>query len=142
MKYDTKRFGQIEVAAEEVIRFPEGPKGFPEYTEFAFIDKEEKKPFRTLQSLNDPVFAFVVINPLIVREDYQINVTLDDLKLVEANSIKNVEVYVIVSMHEEISNMTTNLQAPLIINSDKQIGHQFVFANTDYKIKEKFKICN
>ena len=90
MKIDTTRFGQIEINSDDIINIPKGPVGFPDHTKFIFVDKENELPFRTLQSLDSPTYAFMVINPQIVRPDYRVDITPDDLKLIEADTIETV----------------------------------------------------
>ena len=65
MKFDTTRFGQIDVKPEDMVIFPDGPLGFPDCTRFTFIDEERAMPFRMLQSLDNSALAFVVVDPLI-----------------------------------------------------------------------------
>ena len=141
MKIDTTRFGQIEINSDDIINIPEGPVGFPDCTRFVFIDKETELPFRSLQSLDNSTFSFVVINPQAVRPDYRVNITADDLKLIEADTPETVDVYVIVELHENINEVTVNLQAPVVINTKKQLGHQLILMNTDYGLKEKLQLA-
>ena len=137
MKFDTTRFGQIEVKPEDIMIFPDGPLGFPDCTRFTFVDEERAAPFRMLQSLDNSSLAFVVIDPLIARPDYHFDVTVDDLKLIKADSTENLLVYSIVTMNRNIHDVTVNLQGPLVINPKQKLGHQFVLIETDYTTREK-----
>lgn len=137
MKFDTTRFGQIDVNSEEIIIFPDGPLGFPDCTRFTFIDEERAVPFRMLQSLDNPALAFVVVDPLISCPKYHFDVTLDDLKLIKANSTEDLTVYAIVTMNRNIHEVTVNLQGPLVINANQRLGHQFVLVDSDYNTREK-----
>ena len=136
MKFDTSRFGQIDVKAEEILIFPEGPLGFPDCTRFTLVDEERAAPFRMLQSLDNPNLAFVVVDPLVVRGDYHFNVTKEDLKLVKAEAVDDLMVYAIVTMAAELSEVTVNLQGPLVINKKHRIGHQFVLVDSEYTTRE------
>lgn len=136
MKFDTTRFGQIEVKPEEIIVFPEGPLGFPDCTRFTLVDEEKAAPFRMLQSLDNPSLAFVVLDPLVIKGDYHFNVTPDDLKLVKAETTDDLVVYAIVTMARELTDVTVNMQGPLVINPKKQIGHQFVLVDSEYSTRE------
>lgn len=136
MKFDTTRFGQIHVKQEDIIIFPEGPLGFPECTRFALIDEEKAVPFRMLQSLDNPALAFVVVDPLMIRPEYHFNITKDDLKLLNAEEVDGLQVYAIITMSKDIQDVTVNLQGPLVINTKKNIGHQFVLVDSDYSTKE------
>lgn len=137
MKFDTTRFGQIDVKSEDIIIFPDGPLGFPECTRFTFIDEDRAAPFRMLQSLDNPALAFVVVDPLISNPDYHFDVTVDDLKLVKAKSTENLLVYSIVTINKNIHDVTVNLQGPLLINPKQKLGHQFVLFDSEYTTREK-----
>ncbi len=137
MKFDTTRFGQIDVKPEDILIFPDGPLGFPDCTRFTFIDEERAAPFRMLQSLDNPALAFVVVDPLMARPDFQFDVTLDDLKLIKADNTDNLLVYAIVTMNRNIHEVTINLQGPLVINPNHKLGHQFVLIDTEYTTREK-----
>jgi len=137
MRFDTTRFGQINVKSEDIIIFPDGPLGFPDCTRFTFIDEDRAVPFRMLQSLDNPALAFVVVDPLIARPDYHFDVTRDDLKLIKTDTTENLLVYCIVTMSRNIHEVTVNLQGPLVINPQHHLGHQFVLVDTDYTTREK-----
>jgi flagellar assembly factor FliW len=137
MKFDTTRFSQIDVKPEDILIFPDGPLGFPDCTRFTFIDEERAAPFRMLQSLDNPALAFVVVDPLMARPDFQFDVTVDDLKLIKADNTDKLLVYAIVTMNRNIHEVTINLQGPLVINPSQKLGHQFVLIDTDYTTREK-----
>jgi flagellar assembly factor FliW len=137
MRFDTTRFGQINVKSEDIVIFPDGPLGFPDCTRFTFIDEDRAVPFRMLQSLDNPALAFVVVDPLIARNDYHFDVTREDLKLIKAESTEKLLVYCIVTMSRNIHDVTVNLQGPLVINPAYRLGHQFVLVDTDYTTREK-----
>ncbi|MDT8445488.1 MAG: flagellar assembly protein FliW [bacterium] len=136
MKFETTRFGMIEVEHEDIVIFPEGPLGFPDCTRFTLVEEERSQPFMMLQSLDNPALAFVVVDPLVVRPDYHFNVTMNDLKLIKAEDTDNLVVYCIVTMAKEVADVTVNLQGPLVINSDAHIGHQYVLIDSDYTTRE------
>ena len=137
MKFETTRFGQIEVEPEKIIIFPDGPLGFPDCTRFTIIDEEQSRPFRMLQSLENPYLAFVIVDPLLVRSSYHFNVTRDDLKFVKADKTEGLQVYVIVTVAPKVEDITINLQGPLVINPETKLGHQYVLVNAGYTTREK-----
>lgn len=136
MKFETTRFGTIEVSSEEIHVFPDGPLGFPECTRFVFLDEENTAPFRMMQSLDNPTLAFVVVDPQAVRPDYTFQVTKDDLAQVKATDTSGLKVYAIVTMSKELKDVTVNLQGPLVINPDERLGHQFVLNTDEYTTRE------
>ncbi len=137
MKFDTTRFGNIDVEPEAIIIFRDGPLGFPDYTKFTLIDDWRDSPFRVLQSLDNPALAFEVVDPLIIDPDYHFNLSRDDLKLIQAETMENLKFYAIVMRNGGIQEATLNLQGPLIINRKRNLGHQFVLIDTGYSISEK-----
>ncbi|MDH5560512.1 MAG: flagellar assembly protein FliW [Deltaproteobacteria bacterium] len=137
MKFDTTRFGQIEVKSDNIVIFPEGPLGFPECTRFTLMDEDKAAPFRMLQSLDSPSLAFVVIDPLLVRPDYHFNVTREDLAQIKAEAPDDLIIYTIVTMSRDIREVTVNLQGPLVINPECRLGHQFVLVDSEYTTREK-----
>ena len=78
MKVLSKTMGSVEVAEEHIINIPQGLFGFEEYTDFALITSEYQ-PFVWLQSLQDNALAFLVIDPFIICEDYEVDI--DDREL-------------------------------------------------------------
>ncbi|MGK0289180.1 MAG: flagellar assembly factor FliW [bacterium] len=137
MKFETTRFGTINVLPEDIITFPEGPLGFPECTQFTFLDEPGTAPFRMMQSLDNATLAFVVVDPLAVRSDYAFNVTKEDLSKIKATETQGLMVYCIVTMAKDLQDVTVNLQGPIIFNPDSRLGHQYVLIDTEYTTREK-----
>ncbi len=122
MKINTKIFGEIEIADEKIVTFENGIIGFPEMKRFALLHDEEKGTdvgIRFLQSLDEPAFAMPVMNPLIVKPDY--NPEVEDQLLAELGEISpdDLLVLVTVSIPGDIQKMSVNLQGPIVINVEK-----------------------
>lgn len=79
-----------------------------------------------LQSLDEPQFAIPVITPEVVKPDY--NPTVNDSLLEPLGEISEENIYVLVTIKvpENIKEMTVNLKAPFIINTDTLIGGQII----------------
>jgi len=137
MKFETTRFGSIEINSDEVFIMPEGPLGFPDCTRFVFIEEDGTHPFRMMQSLDKPSLAFVVVDPLMVKNDYTFSVTKNDLKQIKADDVEALHVLAIVTMAQEFKNITVNLQGPIVINTQARLMNQFVLVNSPYTTKEK-----
>ena len=75
VKIKTTRFDEIEVSEEEVIELPAGLIGFPELKRYVLLDHDTDSPFKWLQSLDDGAIAFVLINPLLFKPDYTVEVS-------------------------------------------------------------------
>jgi flagellar assembly factor FliW len=135
MKIATLRFGELEIPEEKIIEFPKGILGFEQFQKYIILQHEESEPFRWMQSIEDPNLAFVITNPAYFFPNYKIEMHLRELNEIEVSEESNVETYVIVTIPKDISQMSANLQGPLLINTDVGLGKQVVFVNSRYTIR-------
>ena len=138
MKIKTKIFGEIEISEEKIVTFQDGIIGFPEMKRFALLHDEERGSgagVRFLQSLDEPGFAMPVMDPLAVKPDYDPEV--DDELLASAGRIteENLLVLVTVSSPGDLTQMSVNLQGPIIINIDEHKACQLIVENSNYPVK-------
>lgn len=138
MKLTTRVFGTIEIDDSKIIHFPSGIIGFPEMTEFALIFDEEKgkdTPIRWLQSLQEASFALPVMDPLLVAGEYNPEVEDELLKPLGEMGEDNTLVLVTVTVPRELSKMSVNLQAPIIINADNKRAMQIIVNADKFPVK-------
>jgi len=122
MRVTTRLFGEIEIADEKIITFPNGIIGFADMTKFTLIYDEEQGStagIRWLQSLDEPGFAMPVMDPLTVKEDYNPEVDDELLKNIGKVTADNILVLVTVTVPSDLTKMSVNLQGPIIINVDE-----------------------
>ena len=138
MKVNTRVFGEIDIEEEKILTFPAGIIGFPELTQLTLIHDEEKGTgagIRWLQSLQETGFAMPVMDPLVVKPDY--NPEVNDELLEPAGNItaENMLVLVTVSVPADVKLMTVNLRGPIIINADEKKACQIIVDGDDYAVK-------
>nr|WP_296480354.1 flagellar assembly protein FliW [uncultured Acetatifactor sp.] len=138
MKVNTKLFGEIEISEDKILIFQDGIIGFPELKRFALLHDEERgneAGIRFLQSLDEPGFAMPVMNPLVVKPDYDPEV--DDELLAGAGKITpdNLLVLVTVSIPGDLTQMSVNLQGPFVINIEEHKACQIIVDNGNYPVK-------
>ena len=138
MKINTKLFGEIEISEDKILIFQDGIIGFPELKRFALLHDEERgngAGIRFLQSLDEPGFAMPVMNPLVVKPDYDPEV--DDELLAGAGKITpdNLLVLVTVSIPGDLTQMSVNLQGPFVINIEEHKACQIIVDNGNYPVK-------
>lgn len=138
MRINTRLFGEIEVSEEKIITFPGGIIGFPDMQKFTLIYDEEKGTstgIRWMQSLDEPTFALPVMDPLVVKEDY--NPEVDDEILSNIGKIgpDNLLVLVTVTVPSDLTKMSVNLQGPIIINVEELKACQVIVDGDEYPIK-------
>jgi len=134
MKVNTKAYGLIEVEEKQRVKIPQGLFGFDDYSEYVLLDAEHQ-PFFWLQSVDDQEIAFVLINPFLFRPDYEVNITNEDLAEIGISSPNNAMIFVIVTIPQDGSPMTANLQGPLVINKDNMTGMQAVLSDIKWKTR-------
>ena len=138
MKIQTKIVGEIEIADDKIITFENGIIGFPELKRFALLHDEEKGTnvgIRFLQSLDEPGFAMPVMDPLVVKPDYDPEV--NDEVLAAAGNINenNILVLVTATIPGDLTQMSVNLQGPFVINVEEHKACQIIVENGDYPVK-------
>lgn len=138
MKIETKIFGEIEIADDKVITFENGIIGFPDLKRFALLHDEDKGTgagIRFLQSLEEPAFAMPVMDPLIVKPDYDPEV--NDELLASAGNVteNNILVLVTITVPSDLTKMSVNLQGPFVINVDEHKACQVIVEKGDYPVK-------
>jgi flagellar assembly factor FliW len=134
MKIRTKFYGELEIAEEEIICFPNGLPGFENDDQFIYIHQDQAV-FGCLQSCKNPDTAFVVISPFTICPDY--NFELPDEKAKELGISKTEEVLLlsIVTIPQGKPNdATVNLQAPIVINTTEKKGAQIILTDLGYPL--------
>jgi flagellar assembly factor FliW len=132
---ETGRFGQLTVGDDEVIRFPQGLLGFPDLKEFCLIDPGDETLILWLQSLQSREVAFPVLEPKIFRPDYTARLSAAELRELKLENINQSAVFTILTIPEDILQMTSNLKAPVVVNLKEQLGRQVVLQENEYSIK-------
>ena len=138
MKIQTRVFGEIEISEEKVIRFENGIIGFPELKRFVLLHDLEQGTdagIRFLQSLEEPGFALPVMDPLLVKPDYDLEFS-DSLRAqVGEVTLEDLLVLVTVSVPSDLKKMSVNLQGPVVINKEEQRGCQLIMEGAHYPVK-------
>ena len=132
LKIETTRFGIVEVGAASVIHFPKGLLGFEHRRQFIIIENDDHEPFAYLQSIEDPSLAFIIVNPRLFFPNYKVQVDRPEIADLSVNDLSHVSTWVVVTVPDEIASMSANLQGPLLINRDKDIGKQVVLMRSPY----------
>ncbi len=128
MKLQTRIFGEIEIDESKKLIFDQGIIGYPEFKEFFLlcdVDRKSDSTIRWLQAVADPCFALPVIDPLIVRESYNPMVEDEVLKALGDLDSEFV-VFTTIRVPSDITQMTVNLKAPIVINAVTQKGCQVI----------------
>lgn len=136
MVINTRHFGEIDIAEEQVLDFKEGIIGYEASHRFAVINSEDpESPFKWIQSIDNTELAFALIDPFTVRKDYDFELKEEYVSLLEIEAPSQVAVYAIVVVPEDIKRISMNLKAPLVINRDKSLAAQVILDTDKYSVR-------
>jgi len=136
---NTDKFGEISYNKSDVVSFIRPILGFNDLQRYIIISRPESEPFKWLQSIDDPIACFVILEPILICPDYSVEISAFDIRQMQGSDNQNdYHVYGIVTVprgHPE--DMTINLQGPVIINSKNLNAVQLILNNPDYDIRYK-----
>ncbi len=124
MKIKTGNFGEIEINDDEIINFENGMPGFEHLTKFIVI-KEEELIIDYLQGIEEDI-TFPIINPFMTNKEYEFKIPDNTIKKLDIEKQEDLSIYTIVIIPENIKEMRTNLQAPIVINNKSKKGKQII----------------
>ncbi len=136
MVIKTRYFGEVEIDEGKIINFERGLIGFENLKRFAFIYDNtdgEDKAISWLQSVDEPMIALPIIDPDTVYTGY--NPIIEDEYLVPLNLTPDAtRVFVTLTVPSDITKITANLKAPIIVNAATMAGLQII-AENDLPVK-------
>jgi len=136
MVLTTRYFGELEINDDQVIHFERGIPGFENVKRFILIDSDEEgSPFKWMQGVDEPKPAFVIVDPFFIRKDYEFRLDDEVVSELGIRSNSDVSVFCIVVVPDDISKMTVNLQAPVVINCVNRKGRQVVLDTDKYGVR-------
>lgn len=135
MRIKTKYHNEVEINQMDIWYFNKGIPGFPEEKNFIILSLPDNQVFSILQSVSTPEIAFVITNPFLFYKTYEF--TIEDFvkEHLELENEKDVQVYIILTVHDPFEKTTANLQAPLILNTRNHKGKQLILNDSIYKTK-------
>ena len=141
MVITTRIFGEIEIDDAKIITFESGIIGFPDLKKFTLLyDAEKTGGIKWLQSLEEPAFAMPVMDPLSVKETYNPVVEDELLKPLGKLDPEEILVLVTVTVPKDLTQMSVNLQAPIILNAENKTGCQIIIDNVADEFPVKFMV--
>lgn len=138
MLVNTKWFGQIDISEEKVITFEKGLIGFENFKKYTIIYNSEKSDGKTimwLQSLDEVSLALPIMNPELVKKDYDPVVDDELLKGIGVTGPTDLIVLVTLTVPADVTKMACNLKAPIVINAEKRLACQLIADNEEYPVR-------
>lgn len=133
----SRHFGPVEYQDDAVFEFPGGLPGFEQERRFLAIEHAASRPIVFLQSLNRPELCFITLPALAVKSDYELAVSIEDLRALGLNESGQPKIgaevlcLVIISVAED-KLPTANLLAPILVNLKTRRGLQAIQEGSSY----------
>lgn len=135
MTVETTRFGQLEVAENDIIIFPEGILGFGKLREYVLVERSDESLFIWLQAVKKPSVAFPLLEPQLFERSYRVELIDEDREILKLDNLKHAKVFAIITIPSDPTKMTANLKAPVVININNRHARQ-VILEADYPIRQ------
>lgn len=137
MLIQTKHFGEIEFDESKVVKMTKGIFGFENNHQWAILydSNDQTNIICWLQSLEDYSLCLPLIKPEIFFYDYNPDVPEEVLHGLGEINESLYDLYNVVVIPEDITKMTVNLKAPIVINVASRNGAQVVLDNEKYPIR-------
>lgn len=120
---------------KNVITFNNGLPGFESLKTFVLEEIEGSETFKTLKSTEDENIGFVTIFPFDFKVDYEVKLTEAVINSLKIEAPEDVLILNTVTLNSDVKKITTNLKAPIIINSKNNLGYQMILDRENYSIK-------
>ena len=139
MQVSTRWFGTVDIDDNKIVTFDLGIIGFEDCKKFTLIydvEKGDEAAIMWLQSLDEAALALPVMKPEFVYETYD-PVVEDELLKSLGDDIQddNIRVYCALTVPQDITKMTINLKAPIIVDFDTMKGIQLIADNSEYQVR-------
>lgn len=129
MNVSSTRFGLVDISAEALLTFPSGLLGFPEWTRYVMLDHDTDAPFKWLHCAEEASLAFVIIDPALFNENYQVTISPEAMFDVQGSETDEVTLAVILTIpSDDPSAVTANLRGPLLMNPRTRLCKQLVLS--------------
>lgn len=138
MRVQTKFFGEVELDDNKVIEFPNGIIGFEDFKKFAIlydIEDDRDTKISWLQSLEEPTLALPVVDPLAVTTEYVPMIEDELLKPLGNPADEDLLFLLVMTVPSDMTKVTANMKAPVIISTEERKGVQLIVDNADYPVK-------
>ena len=134
MKKLKTRFGEIEYDPENLLHFPAGMIGLPTLNDFIVMPNKKNGPLFWIQSIDDPMYAFVLTDPTNFFLDYSVAPDESEKQNLKMGPEDSSFVLSVVTVPPD-QNITINLAAPILYTPSTNRAIQVILENTDYQTK-------
>lgn len=135
MLVKTERFGDLHIDEERIVQFPAGILGFEELKRYVLVERSTHASICFLQAVDDPDVAFALGEPASFRPDYRPQLWDDDREALAYTGQETLQVWAILTVPQDVRQITANLLAPVVINVERRLGRQVVQSDGVYSTR-------
>jgi flagellar assembly factor FliW len=133
----TLRFGNVRYKEEDVLNFIDPLLGFSSLKNFILIDDESDGIFLWMQSIENPDIAFPLLEPQIFKVNYSFKMSSFDKEQLKVEKIDELKLFAIITIPDDITQITANLKAPVAMNLKERIAKQLILQEADYTVRHE-----
>ncbi len=137
MIVNTKFLGDIQIEEKDIISFDNGIPGFMDLHKFVLLPVEGNPSLYYMQSIDEAAICFITISPFMIVEDYEADISEETIEKLDITKVEDVSLLAILTIPDNIKEITANLQAPLVINNTNNKAFQEILNNDNYCVKYK-----
>lgn len=120
------------------VTFPSGLFGFEQYKKYT-IAESEYAPFLRLQSVEDRGLSFLIVDPFAIFTTYEADIDDESLAKIDVKSPDDIVVMAIVTVPKDGSEITANLQGPLVVNKRNRLCAQVILSDSRWTTKHSIR---
>ena len=133
--FTNAKFGEMTVDGTSILNFPDGVPGFERLKRYGLLALDEEAPFLRLLSIDEPSVGFVLLNPMLVWEDYDPQISAEGLEGLELGNSEDMAMYCIVTLSPVPQQVTANLKGPIAVNTRTMTARQMILTDDSYHTK-------
>ncbi len=127
MTIETRDFGSIEIAGDDIIRFVQPILGFEEQSRYVLIsDPSIGDQFYWLQSADERDICFIVANAAEVSPGYRPKLQKQVREQLDLSEKDSPLVLTIAVITDDFTRSTHNMKSPVIVNKTSKLASQVV----------------
>jgi flagellar assembly factor FliW len=135
LKIVTKRFGELDASESEIWTLIEALPGLPDLGEFVLLEPDDDYPVVWLQAVSDDKTCLPLISTFDLMPDYSFDIDESSGKELAIDSPEDLLVFTVLVIPAEMSEMTANLAAPILVNKITRRAKQVILDNAEYPVR-------
>ena len=85
--------------------------------------------------MEDEGTAFPIIEPKIFKPDYAVRLLPAELASLQLEDLNDSKIYSILTIPQDVTKMSANLKAPIVINNKSKLSRQIVLQDSKLSVK-------